>query len=233
MNEQPLIIALLLFVVLLSLAWEPFQRWFFQTGRPFETMVMNSQKTLMLATAVFGYRVAYQRLSVIIGVALAIFCAAISAEHRVHWLIAIYGFAVLSWMIASHWDTLRSRLIAGETRRLPLRWLIIGPSIPLLMLLASADGGNRAMTAMRGFLPGSGGEGESDPFSRGGVNDGENLVAGTDNIKSFGPIEDAPFAEDNKPSLYDIFNDAFDEPAAKDQRSGSFNCLCRLRRWPK
>lgn len=215
MNEQPLIIPLLLFVVLLSLLWEPFQRWFFQTGRPFETMVMNSQKTLMLATAVLGYRVAYQRLSVIIGVALAIFCAAISAEHRVHWLIAIYGFAVLSWMIASHWDTLRSRLIAGETRRLPLRWLIIGPSIPLLMLLASADGGHRAMTAMRGFLPGSGGDGDSDPYSRGGVKDGENLVAGTDNIKSFGPIEDAPFAEDDKPSLYDIFNDAFDEPVRK------------------
>lgn len=219
MNEKPLIIPVLLFVVLLSLLWEPLHRWFFQTGRPFETMVMNSQKTLMLATAVFGYRVAYQRLSLVIGVSLAIFCAAISAEHRVHWLIAIYGFAVVSWMIASHWDTLRWRLIAGETRRLPLRWLIIGPSIPLLILLASADGGNRAITAMRGFLPGSGGDGESDPYSRGGVNDGENLVAGTDNIKSFGPIEDAPFAEDDKPSLYDIFNDTFDEPARriKDQ----------------
>lgn len=130
-------------------------------------------------------------------------------------MIAIYGFAVVSWMIASHWDTLRSRLIAGETRRLPLRWLIIGPSIPLLVLLASADGGNRAIIAMRGFLPGSGGDGESDPYSRGGVNDGENLVAGTDNIKSFGPIEDAPFAEDDKPSLYDVFNDSFDEPVRK------------------
>lgn len=215
MIDGPLIIPLLLIVVMLSLLWEPFQRWFFQTGRPFETMVMNSQKALMLATAVFGYRLACQRLSVIIGVALAIFCAAVSSEYRVQWLIAIYGFAVVSWMIASHWDTLRSRLIAGETRRLPLRWLIIGPSIPLLMLLASADGGNRAITAMRGFLPGSGGDGESDAYSRGGVNDGENLVAGTDNIKSFGPIEDAPFAEDDKPSLYDIFNDSFDEPVRK------------------
>lgn len=214
-DENTLIIPLLLIVVLLSLLWEPFQRWFFQTGRPFETMVMNSQKTLMLVTAVLGSRMACQRLSVIIGVALAIFCAAVSSEYRVQWLIAIYGFAVVSWMIASHWDTLRSRLIAGETRHLPLRWLIIGPSIPLLMLLASADGGNRAIIAMRGFLPGSGGDGESDPYSRGGVNDGENLVAGTDNIKSFGPIEDAPFAEDDKPSLYDIFNDAFDEPVRK------------------
>jgi transglutaminase-like putative cysteine protease len=214
-DDAPLIVPLLLIVVLLSLLWEPFQRWFLQSGRPFETMVMNSQKALMLATAVLGYRLVYQRLSVIIGVALAIFCAAITSEHRVQWLIAIYGVAVVSWMIASHWETLRVRLIAGETRRLPLRWLIIGPSIPLLLLLASADGSSRAITVMRGFLPGSGGDGESDPFSRGGVNDGENLVAGTDNIKSFGPIEDAPFAEDNKPSLYDIFNDAFDEPVRK------------------
>lgn len=137
-NDKPLIIPLLLIVVLLSVLWEPFQRWFFQTGRSFETMVMNSQKALMLAAAVFGYLVSYQRLSIGIGVALAIFSTAICQEHRVHWLIAIYGFAVVGWMIASHWDTLQSRLIGGETRRLPLRWLILGPSIPLLLVLASA-----------------------------------------------------------------------------------------------
>ena len=72
MNERPLVIPILLLVVLLSLLWEPLQRWLFQTGRPFETMVMNSQKTLMLATAVFGSRITYQRLSVIIGVDLVI-----------------------------------------------------------------------------------------------------------------------------------------------------------------
>ena len=219
MNEAPMITPLLLTIVLASLLWEPFQRWFLLAGRPFEMMVMHSQKNLMLAAAVFGCWASYQRLSILIGVALAIFCAAICREHRIQWLIAIYGFAVVSWMIASHWDTLRSRLISGETRRFPLRWLIIGPSIPLLMLLASANGSQSVITAMRGFLPGSGGDGASDPYSRGGVNDGENLVAGTDNIKSFGPIEDAPFAEDDKPSLYDVFNDSFDEPVRriKDQ----------------
>ncbi len=215
MNDVPMIMPLLLLIVIASLLWEPFQRWFLLYGRPFEMMIMHSQKNLMLGAAVFGCWAGYQRLSVVIGVALAIFCAAIAREHRVQWLIAIYGFAALSWMIASHWDTLRSRLIAGETRRLPLRWLLIGPSIPLLLLLASAAGGQSVMTSMRGFLPSSGGDGDSDPFSRGGVNDGENLVAGTDNIKSFGPIEDAPFADDDKPSLYDVFNDSFDEPVRK------------------
>ncbi len=213
MNGTPMIMPLLLIMVFASLLWEPFQRWCLLSGRPFEMMVMQSQKNLMLAAAVFGCWVSYQRLSILIGVSLGIFCAAICREHRIQWLIAIYGFAVVSWMIASYWDTLRSRLIAGETRRLPLRWLIIGPSIPLMLLLASASGSQSVITAMRGFLPGSGGDG--DPFSRGGVNDGENLVAGTDNIKSFGPIEDAPFAEDDKSSLYDVFNDSFDEPVRK------------------
>jgi len=215
MNDAPFIVPLLLIIVVASLLWEPFQRWFLLCGRPFEMMVMQSQKNLMLGAAVFGCWVGYQRLSIVIGVSLAIFCAAIAREHRIQWLIAIYGFAAVSWMIANYWDTLRSRLIAGESRRLPLRWLLIGPSIPLLLLLASATGGQTVITSMRGFLPGSGGAGESDPFSRGGVNDGDNLVAGTDNIKSFGPIEDAPFADDDKPSLYDVFNESLDEPVRK------------------
>jgi len=214
-NEAPLIMPLLLLIVFTSLLWEPFQRWFLLSGRPFEMMVMHSQKYLMLAAAVFGCWAGYQRLSILIGVALAIFCAAIARGYLIQWLIAIYGFAAVSWMIASYWDTLRLRLIAGETRRFPLRWLIIGPSIPLLLVLASATGSQSVITAMRGFLPGSGGDGDSDPFARSGVNDGDNLVAGTDNIKSFGPIEDAPFAEDDKPGLYDVFNDSFNEPVRK------------------
>ncbi len=214
-NETPMIMPLLLIIVFASLLWEPFQRWFLLSGRPFEMMVMHSQKNLMLAAAVFGCWPGYQRLSILIGVSLAIFCAAIAREHRIQWLIAIHGFTAVSWMIGSYWDTLRPRLIAGENCRFPLRWLIIGPSIPLLLLLASATGGQAAITAISGFLPGSGGDGDSDPYSRSGVNDGDNLVAGTDNIKSFGPIEDAPFAEDDKPSLYDVFNDSFDEPVRR------------------
>jgi hypothetical protein len=215
MNEVPMIIPMLLIIVVASLLWEPFQRWLLLCGRPFEMMVMHSQRNLMLAAAVFGCWASYQRLSILIGVALAILCATITREYRIQFLIAFYGCAAVSWMIAAYWDTLRSRLINGETRRIPLRWLIIGPSIPMLLLLASATGGQSVITAMRGFLPGSGGDGDSDPFSRSGVNDGDNLVAGTKNIKSFGPIEDAPFAEDDKPCLYDVINDSFNEPVRK------------------
>ncbi|MFO1002025.1 MAG: transglutaminase-like domain-containing protein [Planctomycetaceae bacterium] len=214
-SETPLIMPLLVLVVVTSLLWEPFQRWFLLAGRPFEMMVMHTQKNLMLAAAVLGYQIGYQRLSVLAGVALTIFCAAIARQNLVLWLTAIYGFTAVSWMVAGYWDSLRGRLLSGQSRHIPLRWLIIGPCIPLLLLLASASGGQNAITVLRGILPGSGGDGGSDPYARSGANDGENLVAGTDNIKSFGPIEDAPFAEDDKPSLYDVFNDAFDEPVRK------------------
>ena len=214
-SETPLIMPLLVLVVVASLLWEPFQRMFLLAGRPFEMMVMHTQKNMMLAAAVLGYQIGYQRLSILAGVALTIFCAAIARQNQVLWLTAIYGFAAVSWMVAGYWDSLRGRLLSGQSRHIPLRWLIVGPCIPLLLLLASASGGQNAITVLRGFLPGSGGDGESDPYARSGANDGENLVAGTDNIKSFGPIEDAPFAEDDKPSLYDVFNDAFDEPVRK------------------
>lgn len=214
-SETPLIMPLLVLVVVASLLWEPFQRVFLLAGRPFEMMVMHTQKNVMLAAAVLGYQIGYQRMSILAGVALTIFCAAIATHNQILWLTAIYGFAAVSWMVAGYWDTLRGRLLSGESRRIPLLWLIVGPCIPLLLLLASASGGQDAITVLRGFLPGSGGDGKPDPYARGGANDGENLVAGTDNIKSFGPIEDAPFAEDDKPSLYDVFNDAFDEPVRK------------------
>lgn len=214
-NETPLIMPLLVLVVVTSLLWEPFQRMFLLAGRPFEMMVMHTQKNMMLAAAILGYQIGYQRLSILAGVALTIFCAAIARQNQVLWLTAVYGFAAVSWMVAGYWDSLRGRLLSGQSNQLPLRWLIIGPCIPLLLLLASASGGQNAITVLRGFLPGSGGDGDSDPYARSGANDGENLVAGTDNIKSFGPIEDAPFAEDDKPSLYDVFNDAFDEPVRK------------------
>ena len=214
-NETPLIMPLLVLVVVASLLWEPFQRIFLLAGRPFEMMVMHTLKNMMLAAAVLGYQTGYQRLSILAGVALTIFCAAIARQNYVLWLTAVYGFVAVSWMVAGYWDSLRGRLLSGQSRQIPLRWLIIGPSIPLLLLLASASGGQEAITVLRGFLPGSGGDGESDPYARSGANDGENLVAGTDNIKSFGPIEDAPFADDDKPSLYDVFNDAFDEPVRK------------------
>lgn len=214
---RPFLMPMLVVVTLAAMLWEPVHRALFDTGRPLEMMIMNSQKALMLAAAAAGCWSQYQRLAIVIGTALAIFCAAITTDQRVQWMIAVFGFAAVSWLVASHWETLRTRLRTEESQRLPIRWLIIGPAIPLLLLLVTAAGGNSTITSLRGFLPGSGGEDQFDPNSRGGVKDGDALVAGAEQIQSFAPIEDAPFAEDDKPSLYDVVNDQFDEPVKKNR----------------
>ncbi len=202
-----------------AILWEPVHRVIFETGRPLEMMIMNSQKVLMLAAAAAGCWLRYQRMAVVIATAIAILCAAITTSIRVQWMIAIFGFAAVSWLVASHWETLRQRLRSDDSRRLPIRWLIIGPAFPLLLLFVTAAGGNNAIRSVRGFLPGSGGEEDFDPFSRGGVKDGDAMVAGAENIQSFAPIEDAPFADDNKPSLYDVVNDQFEEPVRKNRNN--------------
>lgn len=213
--DPPFILPLLVMVVVASIIQEPLQRWFLATGRPFEMMIMYSQKNLMLALGICGIRAGCQRLCVIIGVFLTIFCAVISGDRTVHWLIAAFGVMAIAWLVESYWDTLRERLLHTDERRIPRGWLATAMAIPLLLLLVSSSAGSSLISAVEGFLPGSGGTGESDPFARSGVNDGDALVAGTNNIRSFGPIEDAPFAEDDKPSLYDVVNYKFEEAARK------------------
>ncbi len=213
----PLQLPLALLVLAGSLLWEPLQRIVFEAGRPFEMLVMHSQRNLMLALAVLGLTAGFRRLSVFIGLAICIFCCAIAREQRVFWLSAAWGVLCISWLMASYWSGLQARMLPGQRTRLPRRWLLAAPALGLLAAAGTAGGGHKFITAAQGFLPGSGGDGEYDEFARGGVNDGDAMVAGQDDIRSFGPLEDAPFADSDKPSLYDVINDRFDEPVRKNR----------------
>lgn len=75
-KAHPLQLPLALLVLVGSLLWEPLQRIVLETGRPFEMLVMHSQKNLMLALAVLGLSAGFRRLSVFIGLAVCIFCCA-------------------------------------------------------------------------------------------------------------------------------------------------------------
>ena len=48
-------------------------------------------------------------------------------------------------------------------------------------------------------------------MARDGIGNGDILVAGLDNIRSFAPIENAPFAASHDPTLYDVFDDSYNE----------------------
>lgn len=215
LHDSSVVMPMLVMVVALSLICEPMQRLLFGTGHSLEVLIMHSQCNLMLALAVCGFRVSFQRLSVLIAVFLTIFCCTISNARGLIPLVILFAMVVLVWLVASWWDTVHRRILHSERRRLPVLRLALFV-LPVLSLLAVGGfGANTVTHAIQGFMPSSGGTGKYDPFSRGGVNDGDALVAGTNNIKSFAAIEDAPFIDSDKPSLFDVVNDTFDTPPKK------------------
>ncbi len=216
LHDASVVQPILVMVVTLTLLCEPFQRFFLEHGHPIEILVMHSQSNLMLALAVCGFRITFQRLAMLIAVFLTIFSCTVSNATGVLPLTILFAIGCLVWLVASWWETVDRRLMSSERRQGPLLWLATGVGAPLLLLLTTAAfGANTVTTALQGFMPSSGGTGQFDPFSRGGVKDGDALVAGNENIKGFAPLDDAPFLDSDKPSLYDLFNDMFDEPPKK------------------
>src|SRR5438067_13749267 len=100
-----------------------------------------------------------------------------------------------------------------------LHWLAAFVVVGLVgcVLGLIAVGPQRAARVLGEWLPTSGGTGGYDPFTRGGVNDGDDEVKG-DNARSTGMTQSDTFLDSPLPSLYDMFNDRYGEPfKPKDQ----------------
>ena len=219
-SQSAAVMPMLIMVVCLSLICEPIRRFLLGDGHAFEMLVMHSQCNLMLALAVCGFRASYQRLSVVISVFITIFCCTVPNAEGLIPFVAAYSVAAVVWLVAAWWENVNRRILNETRRAMPKLQLTAVAGIPVLLLLLAAGGAgaNRATNALEGWLPGSGGTGEYDPFSKGGVNDGDALVAGSQNIKSFAAIENTPFLDSDKPSLYDVFNETFDEPGKPNKK---------------
>ena len=211
-HEPPAITPILVGLALLSYAREPVQRALWETGRPFELIAMHSLRDLVLGLAAASCWGRFQRTTVLMSLFVVLFSAAIARDRAVALLCASYGILCLATLGATYWETLRPRLLAQDQARSSRRWILMGASLVILLALSQTQAGKPLMRVMRGIVPSSGGDGGSSPNARDGVGDGETLVAGMDDIRTFGPIEDAPFISDHKPSLYDVFDDRYDEP---------------------
>lgn len=126
----------------------------------------------------------------------------------------------LWWLMVRNWSHLPTTAAHGAVRRIPgkaqlsvLSLMIFVGGIAILSVRSS----NTTM-ALAGFMPSSGGQSWSSPFATSGVGDGEQMVSGTDDAKSFGPIDSGIFLESEQPSIYDIFNDMYSEPTTRKRK---------------
>jgi protein-glutamine gamma-glutamyltransferase len=182
-------------------------------GQPLEVLLLTGVQLVACGLAAASVWPGHQPLALVCAMFSVMFAASISQAPVTAVSVGLFVVAGVAWLLASYWSAVLARLHRSQSGRRP-RWVMLLPiSIVLAMSgligLAKSD----RMLALGGFLRSSGGTGDYDEAARRGVGNGDALVAGQDNIQSFGPIENAPFRSGTEPSLYDLYNDLFDEPA--------------------
>jgi len=145
---------------------------------------------------------------------LVVFASASAHAIWAQGFVVAYAVIGVCWLVSTHWETLERRLEASSRRSLPRRWLLVLPMGVLAVLLILPVSA-RQMRRADGFMPASGGQRDASAAATAGVGDGDALVAGLDEIRSFAPIENAPFMTSHEPSLYDMFDDTYNEPVRK------------------
>jgi len=168
-------------------------------------------RDVVLALMVVAHHPAARPTCVGFATFLVVFASA--SAHAIWAQGFVVAFAVIGvcWLVGTHWEAIEQRLEASSRQSLPRRWLLalpLGVLGALLIVPVSA----RQIRQADGFMPTSGGQRDASAAATSGVGDGDALVAGLDNIRSFAPIENAPFMTSHEPSLYDMFDDTYNEP---------------------
>ena len=207
----PIISPLLVLLAFGALGWEWISRSLLGNGLPFEMITMAVVRNVVIGLSIFSLWPSMQRLCVVMSLFLTMFGAIAGHDLLVEIFATTFAIGAVIWLVVTHWENVQKRLHGRENSIRPqTAWLI--PFILFLAIITVFAARGRAMTSgLSGILPSSGGSGQQDPFARRGVGDGEMLVAGTDQVQSFAPIENAPFVPDDRPSLYDVFDDTYME----------------------
>ena len=214
---------------ILCLATAPFMieiviRGVTDTMLPLELLLLAYFRNGVLALAIFAHRNDCQRMCCSLSTFLTIFASALASQIWLHGLVVVFSVIGIWWLMGSYWETLRGRLAATSETEPSKRWLLGLPMIVLTVLLGLPVAATQTH-ALRGFMPSSGGTDWYSESARSGVGDGDALVAGTENIQSFAPIEDAPFLNSHDPSLYDLFDDSYSEPVKVEKQERAISLL--------
>lgn len=188
-------------------------------GQPFEWIVMRSLGWLAWGMTATAVTVPRQRGVLGVGLFLVVFALTTHFLPDVQICGSLFLAASIGWLVLAHAELLPARMLRqAESRRLFPRWLGYAFAVIFPLLCLVATGERHLAHGLSGWIPSSGGSGDYDPFSRGGIGDGDQLVAGTENIQSFGALDDAPFIPDHRPSLYDLFDDTYNEPVRNEKQ---------------
>ena len=191
-------------------------------GNPLEIQLTLAIRNLMFGLVVLpGSNT--DRLAVFTSLFIAIYGALVTVSTATYALLAAYALLGLWWLMGDYWRRLSARFPDESTTEIPY-FARVGAIVTVLFFLvggALAVQTDAVTSAVQGFLPSSGGTGGNDPFARGGVGDGDQMVGAKEDASSFGPVESELFLESKQPTLYDMYIDNYEvaAPVKRDMRS--------------
>jgi transglutaminase-like putative cysteine protease len=210
----PAAVTLLVLLGLLALPFvlEPVRGRVLGSEQPLELLMLASFRNLGLGLAALSAWPRYLKLAGLVSLFLVLFASSLGEGALVMGLTGAYVGAGGLWLMLLYWDGLGHGLRTEVRARRPvLSGLLVLVFLGSAFTLAAA-GPRRVATVLAELLPTSGGTGGYDPTARGGLNDGDDEVRGSENASSSGFAESDVFLDTPEPSLYDAVSDTYGEP---------------------
>lgn len=189
-------------------------RWF-GVGDPWEVTLLCVLQNAALACAVLSQLPRLGQFAVIFSGFLMLFLGFVFVSPAMTALLAVFGVAVLWWLMEQYWSRAQAALPVAARRIVPLRRSTLVTAVGLLTLVSVAMlsvAPRDALVRLSGYLPTSGGDRWGDRFARDGSGSGEILTGAVQNATTIAPVDTNVFLSSQQPSLYDMISRAYGKP---------------------
>ncbi len=189
-------------------------RWF-GVGDPWEVTLLCVLQNAALACAVLSQRPRLGQFAVIFSGFLMLFLGFVLVSPAMTALLAVFGVAVLWWLMEQYWSRAQAALPVAARRMVPLRRSTLVGAVGLLTLVSVAMftvAPRDALVQLSGYMPTSGGDRWGDRFARDGSGSGEILTGAVQNATTIAPVDTNVFLSSQQPSLYDMISRAYGKP---------------------
>ena len=200
---------------------ETISRSAFAFGLPLEATTLCAVRNLIFIVFVFPKSDRCERIAISASLLAMLSICMLANRFTTTIFVLVHCILCMGWLIGSHWRQLQVKAPSESQRFIPrsAQFGVITITTLIAAISIAFYSNAQSTSAIAGFMPSSGGNQESSPFAFGGVGDGDQLARGTENAKSIGPVESDIFLESKMPSIYDVFNDLYNEPQERPKET--------------
>jgi len=188
-------------------------RWVLQPeGLPLELQLFAAWRGVGVVLAAFVNRPLLLRIAGAVSASWVLFASCLVEGPLMFGVLVCYAILGSLWLSTLYWSLVQRDLVSGSSSRLRVPVVAVVWCALVLVVILLGAGPQRSAMLLAELLPTSGGTDQFDPRSRGGINDGDDVVAARDQARSAGAVDSNIFFDSEERSFYDAAQDIYGEP---------------------